>query len=67
MDAFDELQTAVVALTERMTSYVSWAEQLHAEFRALQGRIQELEDTYGSKKVVADDDNIEERLAAIRA
>ena len=70
-DAFEELQTAVVSLTERMGHYVSWAEQIQVDFRELQAKMKRLEELHGpvlfDELFTGDVDEIEQRLAAIRA
>jgi hypothetical protein len=65
----EELQIAVMALSERMIDFMSWAEQMQADFRLLQRRMDVIEQrvagAWGGGE--DDDDEIDRRLAALRA
>ena len=61
MEAFDDLQTAVVAHSERMGDFMAWADELQIQFRALSARVQALE-----QGVPAQVDDIEARLERLK-
>jgi hypothetical protein len=65
----EELQIAVMALSERMIDFMSWAEQMQADFRLLQSRMDVLEQRVAGGWGGGDeeDDEIDRRLAALRA
>ena len=60
-DAFDELQVAVVAYSERITNLLTWADELQVHFRSLSARVQALE-----QGVPAQVDDIEARLERLK-
>ena len=63
MDAFDELQIAVVAHGERMADFLAWADELQIQYRALSARVQALEQCVAKP---ADENDIEARLARFK-
>lgn len=65
----EELQIAIMALSERMIDFMSWAEQMQADFRLLQRRMDVIEQRVagGWGGGEDDDDEIDRRLAALRA
>ena len=63
MEAFDDLQTAVVAHSERMGDFMAWADELQIQFRALSARVQALEQCVAKP---ADENDIEARLARFK-
>jgi hypothetical protein len=42
-DPFLDLQTAVIANSERMGDFMAWADELQVHFRSLSARVQALE------------------------
>ena len=60
-DPFLDLQTAVIANTERMGDFMAWADELQVHFRSLSARVQALE-----QGVPAQVDDIEARLERLK-
>lgn len=57
-----EMQVAIVELSERITEYWAWADEIQRQFRRLEARVSAIEKRDGGPT----DDNLEQRLAAVR-
>jgi hypothetical protein len=62
-DPFDELQTAVVAHSVRMSDFMNWADELQIQFRSLSARVLALEKCCARP---ADESDIDARLARFK-